>query len=185
MHIGQPNGPSQPCGTTMTDETNAVELAAGLTIAWLGNPNTRTSAGDVPAFLTAMHEAVQRLATPAVPAESAVADQKYVPAVSVRKSLASRDHIISMLDGKPYRTLRRHLATNGLTPEEYRARYKLKPDYPMIAEGYSEERRAMAKSIGLGRKPIATAAQDSPAASHKSRRTLKPSFPADEAKTAE
>jgi predicted transcriptional regulator len=57
-----------------------------------------------------------------------------------------------MIDGKPYKTLRRHLATNGLTPEEYRARYNLKADYPMVAEAYSEARRAMAKSIGLGRK---------------------------------
>jgi hypothetical protein len=71
----------------------------------------------------------------------------------VRKSLASPDRIISMIDGKPYRTLRRHLSTHGLTPDEYRARYKLKPDYPMVAPAYSEARRAMAKKIGLGRKP--------------------------------
>lgn len=71
----------------------------------------------------------------------------------MRKSLASRDHIISLIDGKPYRTLRRHLSTHGLTPDEYRARYNLKPDYPMVAETYSEARRAMAKKIGLGRKP--------------------------------
>jgi predicted transcriptional regulator len=58
-----------------------------------------------------------------------------------------------MIDGKPYRTLRRHLSTNGLTPDEYRARYKLKPDYPMVAPAYSEQRRTMAKKIGLGRKP--------------------------------
>ncbi|RZM06869.1 MAG: transcriptional regulator, partial [Sphingomonas sp.] len=52
-----------------------------------------------------------------------------------------------------YKTLRRHLATNGMTPAEYRERYGLKPDYPMVAENYSESRRAMAKKIGLGRKP--------------------------------
>ena len=71
----------------------------------------------------------------------------------MRKSLASKDHIISLIDGKPYKTLRRHLAGQGLTPEEYRQRYGLKPDYPMVAETYSEARRAMAKKIGLGRKP--------------------------------
>lgn len=74
------------------------------------------------------------------------------PRVSVRKSLASRDHIISMIDGKPYRTLRRHLTTHGLTPDDYRQRYGLKPDYPMVAPSYSESRSAMAKTIGLGRK---------------------------------
>lgn len=57
-----------------------------------------------------------------------------------------------MIDGKPYKTLRRHLSTNGLTPEEYRARYNLKPDCPLVAPSYSETRRAMAKKIGLGRK---------------------------------
>jgi len=57
-----------------------------------------------------------------------------------------------MIDGKPYKTLRRHLSGHGLTPEEYRERYGLKPDYPMVAESYSEARRAMAKKIGLGRK---------------------------------
>ena len=58
-----------------------------------------------------------------------------------------------MIDGKPYKTLRRHLSTNGLTPEQYRERYNLKADYPMVAPAYSEARRAMAKKIGLGRKP--------------------------------
>lgn len=135
----------------MTTETNTVELATELTIAWLSNPNTRTNADDVPAFLQSMHAAVGRLASPDA-AEPEQAAQDYVPAVSVRKSLASRDHIISMIDGKPYRTLRRHLTTHGLTPDDYRQRYGLKPDYPMVAPSYSESRSAMAKTIGLGRK---------------------------------
>ena len=135
----------------MTTETNTVELATELTIAWLSNPTTRTNADDVPAFLQSMHAAVGRLASPDA-AEPEQAQQDYVPAVSARKSLASRDHIISMIDGKPYRTLRRHLTTHGLTPDEYRQRYGLKPDYPMVAPSYSESRSAMAKTIGLGRK---------------------------------
>ena len=135
----------------MTTETNAVELATELTIAWLGNPNTRTSADDVPGFLQSMHAAVARLASPTETATPA-SGQEHVPAVSARKSLASPNHILSMIDGKPYKTLRRHLATHGLTPESYRERYGLKADYPMVAESYSEARRAMAKSIGLGRK---------------------------------
>jgi predicted transcriptional regulator len=135
----------------MTTETNAVELATELTIAWLGNPNTRTSADDVPGFLQSMHAAVTRLASPDETV-AAPAHQDHAPAVSARKSLASPNHILSMIDGKPYKTLRRHLATHGLTPEQYRERYNLKADYPMVAESYSEARRAMAKSIGLGRK---------------------------------
>ena len=135
----------------MTTETNSVELATELTIAWLGNPNTRTSADDVPAFLKSMHEAVSKLADPATE-EPAPSTQEYTPAVTARKSLASPDHIISMIDGKPYKTLRRHLATNGLSPEQYRERFNLKSDYPMVASTYSEARGALAKSIGLGRK---------------------------------
>jgi len=136
-----------------TTDLNAVELATELTIAWLGNPNTRTSAEEVPAFLGKMHETVANLlgTTAEEPPVETVAE--YTPAVSVRKSLASKDHIISMIDGKSYKTLRRHLATHGMTPAEYRERYGLKTDYPMVAETYSESRRAMAKKIGLGRKP--------------------------------
>ena len=152
----------------MTTETNAIELATELTIAWLGNPNTRTSADDVPAFLQSMYTAVEKLnGTTAEEAPAEQAAVEYTPAVSARKSLASRDHIISLIDGKPYKTLRRHLTTNGLTPEEYRARYNLKADYPMVAEAYSEARRTMAKSIGLGRKPAPkadAAAEAEPAA---------------------
>jgi len=144
-------------------DLNAVELATELTIAWLGNPNTRTSAEEVPAFLGKMHDTVSSLlgAGDAAPAPEPAAE--YTPAVSARKSLASKDHIISMIDGKPYKTLRRHLATHGLSPAEYRERYGLKNDYPMVAETYSESRRAMAKKIGLGRKPGARKTDAAPA----------------------
>ena len=136
-----------------TSDLNAVELATELTIAWLGNPNTRSSADDVPAFLGKMHETVSKLLGSAEAQPESAPQAEYTPAVTARKSLASKDHIISMIDGKPYKTLRRHLATNGLNPAEYRERYGLKADYPMVAENYSESRRAMAKKIGLGRKP--------------------------------
>lgn len=141
----------------MADEDlrlNVVELATELTIAWLGNPNTRASSDDVPAFLSKMHEAVSALSNerPAAESKAPETSQTFEPATTVRKSLASKDHIISLIDGKPYRTLRRHLSTHGLTPDEYRARYNLKADYPMVAPSYSEARRSMAQKIGLGRK---------------------------------
>lgn len=148
----------------MNDEStsnNVVELATELTIAWLSNPNTRAASEDVPAFLRTMHDAVANLSQE--PAQPLSDDEptEFTPAVSVRKSLASKDHIISLIDGKPYKTLRRHLAGQGLTPDEYRQRYGLKADYPMVAENYSKARRDMAKRIGLGRKPTrATAATD-------------------------
>ena len=133
---------------------STVELATELTVAWLSNSNNRVNTDDVPAFLHRMHDTVLSLsAGNASNGDDAAPAQEYTPAVSVRKSLASRDHIISMVDGKPYKTLRRHLATNGMTPDEYRTRYGLKADYPMVAPAYSESRSAMAKTIGLGRKP--------------------------------
>jgi predicted transcriptional regulator len=137
-----------------TAALNPVELATELTIAWLSNPNTRATADEVPAFLTKMHQAVSGLSSAGdqpMPSPEAEAEV-FTPAVTVRKSLASKDHIISLIDGKPYRTLRRHLSTHGLTPEDYRARYGLRSDYPMVAPSYSEARRAMAKKIGLGSK---------------------------------
>ncbi len=142
----------------MSEETplNAVELASELTIAWLGNQNNRVTADEVPAFLRTMHATINELSGGSSASGSLQNSQEsveeFIPAVSVRKSLGSKDHIISMIDGKPYRMLRRHLTRHGLTPEEYRARYNLKPDYPMVAENYSIERRAMAKKIGLGSK---------------------------------
>jgi predicted transcriptional regulator len=100
-----------------------------------------------------MHQTVGSLGN-AGPAEpEAEAQPEFTPAVGVRKSLASREHIISMIDGKSYRTLTRHLGTHGLTPDEYRKRYNLPASYPMTAPSYSEQRREMAMKIGLGRKP--------------------------------
>lgn len=105
--------------------------------------------GDIPELIRSVHSTLVALDGPD-PAKSPEAE--YVPAVSVRKSLANPDHIISMIDGRPYKMLRRHLATHGLEPDEYRARYGLPADYPMTAPNYAEKRRALAKQIGLGTK---------------------------------
>ena len=154
----------------MSEDTslNAVELATELTIAWLGNQNNRVQADDVPAFLRTMHATLAELSggAPGVTdadAGDSAAGETFAPAVSVRRSLASKDHIISMIDGKPYKTLRRHLSTHGMTPEQYRERYNLKSDYPMVSETYSEQRREMAKKIGLGARGRAARAQASDA----------------------
>jgi predicted transcriptional regulator len=140
--------------TQNDNNINAVELAAELTAAWLSNANTRTTADDVPAFMRAIHQTILELgvSADAGPAEKAPAGDEFTPAVTVRKSLANPDFLISLIDGKPYKTLTRHLSTNGLTPDEYRTRYGLKKDYPMTAPSYSAQRREMAKKIGLGRK---------------------------------
>ena len=142
----------------MEDTISTTELATELTVAWLSNPNTRAGADDVPAFMQSVKAALNRLAGGSTPDVGDGEKAKPEPAVGVRKSLASDDHILSMIDGKPYKTLRRHLSTQGYTPESYREAFGLKPDYPMVAKAYSESRRDMAKRIGLGRKPGQTKA---------------------------
>lgn len=85
----------------------------------------------------------------------------FTPAVPVKKSI-TEDAIISLIDGKSYRTLKRHLTGHGLTPDEYRTRYGLQRDYPMVAASYAAKRSELAKSIGLGsnrRKVAAKAAE--------------------------
>ncbi|WP_242141037.1 MucR family transcriptional regulator [Sphingomonas sp. TREG-RG-20F-R18-01] len=150
----------------MTTETqtspNVIELAAALTIAWLSNPNTRAAAEDVPVFLSQMRDSVAEMINQPNTSAVETAPEQFTPAVTVRKSLASKDHIISLIDGKRYNMLRRHLSGHGLTPEQYRDRYNLKADYPMVAENYSETRRAMAKKYGLGRKPGPRATEQEP-----------------------
>lgn len=162
----------------MSEETtiDAVELATELTIAWLSNQSNRVATEDVPAFLRTMHATVSELAggTSQAVAEDAAPAAEFTPAVSVRKSLASPDHIISLIDGKPYKSLRRHLSAQGLTPAEYRARYNLKHDYPMVAPSYSEVRRAMAHKIGLGAKGRAARGAAAPAPAPAPAKTRKP-----------
>ena len=80
-------------------------------------------------------------------------EERPEPAVSIRSSV-KRDHIVCLEDGKKMKMLKRHLMTNhGMTPDEYRARWGLPSDYPMVAPDYADTRRILAKKIGLGRKP--------------------------------
>lgn len=138
----------------MADDGEQLELATEVTVAWLSNPHTRAGADDVSAMLGSVLAAIRGLdAPPSAVQPAAVAAPGSTPAVTVRRSLASPDHILSMIDGKPYRSLTRHLRTHGLTPDEYRERYGLKPDYPMIAPTYSAVRSAAAKKHRFGRKP--------------------------------
>jgi predicted transcriptional regulator len=139
----------------LTETNNLVAMTIEVVASYVAHNNMRPD--DVPGFIAQTHAAIAALnAAP----EPAVADQpeaaaEHQPAVTVRKSLASREHILSMIDGKPYKTLKRHIGRHGMTPAEYRERYGLKADYPMIAPAYSEQRREVAKSLGLGRKPAA------------------------------
>ena len=77
----------------------------------------------------------------------------------IKKSVTP-DYIISLEDGRQYKSLKRHLSSKGLTPEEYRTKWGLPSDYPMVAPSYSAKRSELAQSLGLGRKPKETAAPE-------------------------
>lgn len=136
----------------MDDNSDLIALTIDVVAAFVGQNNMRPE--DVPAFIATTHAAIAQLKSAEQGASSTQAAEEYVPAVSVRKSLASKEHILSLIDGKPYKTLRRHLTKHGLTPDQYRARYKLADSYPMVAENYSAHRRDLANKSGLGRKIV-------------------------------
>lgn len=134
----------------MDEDNNELVLEATTTIVAAFVSENEISKDDLPSLIEQIAESTRKILNPQEPEEE---EERHEPAVSVRKSLANPDHIISMIDGQPYKMLTRHLSTNGLTPDEYRKRYNLPADYPMTAPNYSERRRQLAKEIGLGRKP--------------------------------
>ena len=134
--------------------TNYTTLTVELLASYVENNSVR--AEDLAGLIASTHAALAALDRPAPVAQEATPEPEAAPAVSARKSFASPDQILSMIDGKPYKSLKRHLSSNGMTPDQYRQRYKLPADYPMVAPGYSEQRRQVAHRLGLGRKPNAS-----------------------------
>jgi predicted transcriptional regulator len=122
-------------------------LAADIVVAHVSNNDV--AAADITGLIENVYGALATLGSPAEPTP-----QKPKGAVSIRASIKP-DHLVSMLDGKPYKMLKRHLALHGYTPQSYREAFDLPNDYPMIAATYAEKRRAIAQQIGLGRKPKA------------------------------
>ena len=114
--------------------------------------NNPTAAAQLPELITTTFQTVNSLSAGSATAEP----EKKEPAVSIKKSI--RDNRLVCLEcGKEFKSLKRHLMSHhGLTPDEYRSRWNLKPDYPMVAPAYAERRSKLAKEIGLGRKPKAS-----------------------------
>lgn len=116
--------------------------------------NNSVAVGDVPTLISHVYTALAGLDQPVE-----VEEVKPEPAVSIRSSVKN-DHIVCLEDGKKLKMLKRHLMTHyNMTPEQYRARWNLPADYPMVAPAYAETRRDLAKKIGLGRKPAEGAAK--------------------------
>lgn len=133
----------------MADDNAATLMTLTADIVASHVANNSVAVSDLPALIGNVHAALAGLGGTV----EAVADAEQKPAVSVRSSVKP-DHIICLEDGKKFKILKRHLATDhAMTPAEYRAKWNLPADYPMVAPSYAEARRTMAKTIGLGRKP--------------------------------
>jgi predicted transcriptional regulator len=127
-----------------TATTNHIELAAEIVSAYVSNNNV-TSA-DLPSLINEVHAVLARIANGATetPAEAPK------PAVPVKKSVTP-DYIVCLEDGKKFKSLKRHLRTQyNMTPEQYREKWGLPSDYPMVAPNYARARSELAKEMGLG-----------------------------------
>jgi predicted transcriptional regulator len=133
---------------TASDSLDAIRLASEIVAAYVSNNAVRTA--DLPEVIASVHAAITSLdeSSPAAATPEAVVERP--SAGQIRKSIQP-DGIVSFLDGKTYKTLKRHLSANGLDPRSYRERYGLPADYPMVAPNYAAQRSALAKAIGLGR----------------------------------
>lgn len=135
----------------MADENNSdlLNLTVDIVTAHVGN--NMVAVGDVPAIIESVYTTLSRLG-----GQSQQTTRKE-PAVSIRASIKP-DYIICLEDGKKLKMLKRHLMANyNMTPAEYRAKWDLPSDYPMVAPNYAAVRRTLAKAIGLGKKPEAAA----------------------------
>lgn len=133
--------------TTETTETHinaTIELAA----AYLSNNSV--SQNDIGSVISSIHTSIAAIINPTPVVEEAPEPAPLVPAVSIKKSITA-DFIVCLEDGKKLKSLKRHLRTSfNLTPDEYRARWGLSADYPMVAPNYAAKRSELAKASGLG-----------------------------------
>ena len=136
----------------MTDKTHEqlITLTADIVAAHVGNNSVALS--DIATLIANVHTALSGLSASQ---DAEPEDVRPEPAVSIRSSVKP-DYIVCLEDGKKMKMLKRHLAVHyNMTPEEYRQRWGLPADYPMVAPSYAEKRRELAKTIGLGRSPNA------------------------------
>ncbi len=160
---------------TDTTEQNStlVTLTADIVSAHVANNSVAVA--DLPLLIGNVFTALSGLG-----AQEAAAEVKQEPAVSIRASVKP-DHIVCLEDGKKLKMLKRHLMTSyQMTPDDYRAKWNLPADYPMVAPSYAEQRRNLAHKIGLGRKPAAATTVPAPKAAKAAapRRTRKKAEPA-------
>jgi predicted transcriptional regulator len=131
----------------MADNTSGgtyIELTAEIVSAYVSNNSV--PAGDLSSLISQVHSALTRVSS----GHADAPNEPLKPAVSVKKSITP-DHIVCLEDGKKFKSLKRHLRTQySMTPEQYREKWSLAPDYPMVAPNYAAARSQLAKQMGLG-----------------------------------
>jgi predicted transcriptional regulator len=132
-------------GNAMNEKSsNYIELTADIVSAYVSNNSV--SAGDISALISQVHSALLRVSN----GQGEVVSETLKPAVTVKKSITP-EYLICLEDGKKFKSLKRHLRTQyNMTPEHYREKWGLPPDYPMVAPKYAEARSQLAKQMGLG-----------------------------------
>jgi MucR family transcriptional regulator, transcriptional regulator of exopolysaccharide biosynthesis len=124
--------------------SNFIELTASIVSAFVSNNSV--AAGDIPVLINQIHSALLRVSS-GTKEQSA---EPLKPAVSPKKSITP-DYLVCLEDGKKFKSLKRHLRTQyNMTPEQYREKWGLPPDYPMVAPNYAAARSKLARDMGLG-----------------------------------
>jgi predicted transcriptional regulator len=121
--------------------SNLVELAGDIVSAYVAKNSVQVA--DLPKLIESVHSALKDTA------EGKPKPEPLTPPVPINRTIHG-DYIISLEDGKKYKSMRRHLSSRGMTPEQYRMKWGLRPDYPMVAPNYSKARSELAKALGLG-----------------------------------
>jgi predicted transcriptional regulator len=155
-----------------TSQTDVMGLTADIVTSYVSG--NKMAAADLTGFIAQVHAALSSVSS----GKSEPEPQNLVPAVPIKNSVKP-DYIVCLEDGKKFKSLKRHLGTSfNMTPEQYRAKWGLKFDYPMVAPAYAAKRSELAKSIGLGNlrqtaKKVEVVAKAVPAAKRSVRKKTK------------
>ena len=129
---------------SMEEKSEIIEMTADIVSAYVGNNSV--SATELPALIQSVHRALSGVSTGTETVEAAPKE----PAVPVKRSITP-DHLVCLEDGRKFKSLKRHLRTKyNMSPEDYRAKWGLAKDYPMVAPNYARQRSDLAKQMGLG-----------------------------------
>lgn len=152
-----------------TGAQELVELTSDIVSAYVAN--NKVAASELPDVIASIHAALRGLDE-----KKPVEPEKLTPMMPIKKTITA-DYLISLEDGRRYKSLKRHLSGRGLSPIEYREKWGLAKDYPMVAPNYAKQRSELAKALGLGqqrRKKVEAAAPPAPAPEAAPRRRGRP-----------